>query len=98
MDTEIKDISLDDAYEVLLAACGSDRAIINLLFLDGTKLLQDLDRLQKSWDRLDNELGETVEALIKSNRELDTYRAKASILKGRLAEYEAADHMGEEPF
>lgn len=71
---------------------------VDTAFVRFTKLTADHGILQKSWDRLDNELGETVEALIKSNRELDTYRAKASILKGRLAEYEAADHMGDDPF
>jgi len=29
---------------------------------------------------------------------LDTYRTKVASLKGKLAEYEAMDHLGEEPF
>ena len=67
-------------------------------FTRAQTLQRDLNLLQLSWDQLDNELGETVEALIKSNRELDTCRTKVVLLKGKLAEYEAMDHLGEEPF
>ena len=82
--TTNQDVPYQRAYEALLEKHGNDRAIINMMFRDG----------QKQFDLRVEQAAELDEVVA----ELMILRLSDALLRGKLAEYEAMDHLGEEPF